>query len=471
MTELLTPAMFLLFCVAIAASLIISLRLAKDPSFGVLLLAFFLPFERIPSIDLGGFTFKINHLIGGLTLVFWLLAVLFTRRKIAPNPLTIPLVLFFFSLIFSGLNATNTFRHLTVYISLLIMLGIYLAALNGLTSKAIVQKVVGLLFVSVGLMSLIGIYQFFGDLIGLPTELTGLDPGYTQEVFSFPRVHSFSKEPLYYANYLFIPLGVGLALFFAKLQNGAVSAKASLIERLNGPWLLPLIILIFINFFLTLSRGAFIAFVPFALIFAFFYAKQIFTFRNIILGIIVLVVSLSAVYNVLRYASNDALERFLSHAALEDVLVQKQGESGYGRLITFEQAYYAWRTSPVVGIGLGNFGPHIERYPEEPPLGGWQIVNNEYLELLTETGVVGLSLWLIIILTVLFRSIKAYRTATDPYLKAVLIGLIAALVAISTQYNFFSTLYIIHIWVLLALIVGVQNIILTPDRLPKESHV
>lgn len=469
MSELLTPTMFMIAMAGIGAALLLGLRLAKDPSFGIVLMAFFLPFERIPSVDIAGFTFKINHLVGGLTLLFWLLAILFTRRKIAPNPISIPLLLFFFFLFLSGLGAENQFRHLTVYISLLIMLGIHIAALNGLTSKAVLQRVVGAIFISVGLMCLIGLYQFAGDMIGLPTNLTGLDPGYTKVVFSFPRVHAFSKEPLYFANYLFIPLGVGLALFFSKYKAPAKAGKLGIVERLNGPLLLPLMILIFINFLLTLSRGAFIAFVPFAIIFAIFYYRQIFTPRNVILGAITLITSLTVVYGVLRVASPEALERFIGHAKLEDVLVQKTGESGFGRLQTFLQAYEAWQTSPVTGIGLGNFGPYIMSYPDRTPATGWQIVNNEYLELLAETGVLGLGTWLFILILIFGRSVVAYRRATDEYLKAVLVGLTAALVAMMVQYNFFSTLYIIHIWILLALILGVQNLILTPKRLERNT--
>jgi O-antigen ligase len=319
-------------------------------------------------------------------------------------------------------------------------------------------------------MTIFGIFQFFGDLAGLPTSLTGLDPGYTKVVFGFPRIHAFSKEPLYFANYLFIPLGVSLALFFSKnATKGSLSDNSQpllhrLLDQLRGPWLLPLILLLFVNFFLTLSRGAFIALIPFTLIFCLFYWKRIFTLRNIILGILAVVISLTTVYNILESVSPDALDRFLGHAQLEDVLVKKQGESGFGRLMAFSEAIKAWETSPAFGIGLGNFGPYVAYYPLITPIGGWDIVNNEYLELLAETGYVGSGLVFVILLIILARSVGAYQATTDEYLKAILVGLVAAFTAIFTQYNFFSTLYIIHIWVLFGLIIGVQNIIFSQAK-------
>jgi O-antigen ligase len=473
MTDLINPLNLLILLIGGAISLLLGLRLAKDPSFGLVLMAFFLPFERFPSVDIAGFTFKLNHFIAALTFVFWLLAVMFGRRKIAPNPFAIPLILMFFSFLLSGLNAGDSFRQLTVYISLLIMLVIYITTINSLTSQKILQTIVGFLLLSAGLMSLLAIFQFFGDMAGLPTTVTGLDPGYTKIVFGFPRVHALSKEPLYFANYLFIPLGIALALFFSKQITPKVSRQQTLahqiIDRLRGPWLLPLIILMLMVFFLTLSRGAFIALVPFALVFGFFYAKQIFTLKNVSLAILAAVISLSAVYTILDSVSYDAVDDFIGHATLEDVRVTKSGESGFGRLAAFEKALQAWSTAPVFGIGLGNYGPYVASYPLVKPIKtGWEIVNNEYLELLAETGIVGVATVALLLITVFGRSYQAYKATEDEYLKAVLVGLTAAMVGVFTQYNFFSTFYIIHIWVLIGLVVGVQNIILLPNRLPKD---
>lgn len=476
MLELINPTTLLILMIGITVALALGIKIAKDPSFGIVLMAFFLPFERIPSLDFAGFTFKINHFVGALTFIFWLLAVVLNRRKIAPNPLAIPLLLMFFFFLLSGITADNQFRQWTVYISLLIMLVLYLATVNTVTSERVVRWLVNAIFLAASLMAVIGIYQFFADLAGFPVELTGLDPGYTKVVFGFPRVHAFSKEPLYYANYLFIPLGLALALFFSKAEAAKQAVRTSgetwlqqMSGRLSGPWLLPVIILLLVNFFLTLSRGAYISAVPFAVIFLLFYARRIITVRNIVLGALVLIISVTAVYNILESVSPDALDRFLGHAQLEDVLVAKQGESGFGRLQAFGQAIEAWETRPLTGIGLGNFGPYVEYYPVEAPSSGWDIVNNEYLETLAETGILGIASLFLILGVILVRSYRAYKYSNSEYLRAVLIGLTAAFVAIFTQYNFFSTLYIIHIWVLFGLLIGVQNIILVPHRLPADT--
>jgi hypothetical protein len=64
-------------------------------------------------------------------------------------------------------------------------------------------------------------------------------------------------------------------------------------------------------------------------------------------------------------------------------------------------------------------------------------------------------------LVLLTRSVKAWRKAkSDPLLRAILVGLTAALCGILVQYNTFSVLYITHIWFTIGLLITVQNIIL-----------
>jgi len=75
-----------------------------------------------------------------------------------------------------------------------------------------------------------------------------------------------------------------------------------------------------------------------------------------------------------------------------------------------------------------------------------------------------------VIIFLFFRTFIALKYARDVFLRSVLIGLFAALVGVLIQYNFMSTLYIIHIWVLIGLLVGVQNIILMQNAKVKMQN-
>ena len=80
------------------------------------------------------------------------------------------------------------------------------------------------------------------------------------------------------------------------------------------------------------------------------------------------------------------------------------------------------------------------------------IVNNEYLELLVETGVLGLVCFGAVVLVVLWQARVAASKMDSAFVQAVVYGLMAALVATLVQYNTFSVLYIMHIWLLIGLL-------------------
>ncbi|GAH74752.1 unnamed protein product, partial [marine sediment metagenome] len=93
-----------------------------------------------------------------------------------------------------------------------------------------------------------------------------------------------------------------------------------------------------------------------------------------------------------------------------------------------------------------------------------QIVNNEYLEILAESGILGLALFALIIIILIIRNIKAIIKAQDKFIKAILVGLLAAFIGILVQYNTFSILYVMHIWFTIGLMIAVQNIVLRNNK-------
>jgi len=295
-----------------------------------------------------------------------------------------------------------------------------------------------------------GIYQFLGDVVGLPIALTGLKDIYTKVVLGFPRIQAFSMEPLYLANYLFIPLGIFASLYFFN-QNESLSKKDQLIG----------ILLILIVIVLGISRGAYIALGVMILFFAVFLFRKVVTFKNVF----VVVVSISLIgyvsFKFLEASRPDAIDQFIGHAMVNDF---SNGESVQKRLKDYQKAIDFWQTSPVIGIGPGNYGPMYKNFPPHDDVTDWDIVNNQYIESLTETGVLGLALLTIIYLVIIIRSIMAFFRSKDLYLKSIMFGLLAAFIAILVQYNFFSTLYIMHIWVLIGLMIGTQNLIFKEEK-------
>lgn len=415
-------------------------RLSRDIIFGVLALIFFLPFERIPSFDLAGFTLKLNHLVGLALIFWWFCARLVSKsRFLARNFAGFPM-LALATVMFAG-SAQAEFKSRALIFSALAIFTIWLAVVvnDSLRSKKDLEAVEKVVVWSAWLAVVFSLWQFVGDLLGAPLWLTGLNPGYSKSTFGFPRVQAFSKEPLYLGNWLFIPL----AFLAARVFGGT--------NKIADKLLLLLVLLIFA---LTLSRGALLGLGVFALVLALAVPRKIFTPKVLSGSITALFLVLIVILGFLNFAGSGAKERFASHLLIKDFSFS---ESTVSRLSSVQVALDAWKTHPFVGVGMGNFGGFRVNYDAGDPKSS-DIVNNEYLELLAETGILGLGSFLAIVAVVLRELIGAVRSSQDGFLRLQSGSLLAAVLAILTQYNFFSTLAIIHIWTLFGLCLAVARI-------------
>jgi O-antigen ligase len=429
--------------IALVLAFVIFGLIIKNSLWGFLLLIFSLPFERIPTIDVGLVTLKVNQFLALSVLIAWILSVIFEKRKIISNPLTWPIILFIFANLISIFHAGNVERAFQVFIFIFFMAIISFLVVNMVSTEDILKKVLKTILYTSIFICIFGVYQFFGDLIGLSSTLTGLKEGYTKAVFGFPRIMAFSNEPLYLANFLLIPLGVSAALFFS---------KDKFIPKI---YLFLTLLLMLLVFILTVSRGAYAGLGAMALFLILFFLKKIFTWKNIVIGLLAITIVLGGTYYFLSRAEPQALDEFIGHITVNDI---SAGESTQGRLQSYQVAYDIFLDNPINGIGVGNYGPYVKNFPDSADVSGWDIVNNEYLEIMAETGLVGIITFVLILLVIFFRSYMVYFRTKNEFLKTILLGLVAALIGVLVQYNFFSTLYIMHIWVLIGLIIAVQNI-------------
>ncbi|MFA5069680.1 MAG: O-antigen ligase family protein [Patescibacteria group bacterium] len=417
----------------------------NEPFYGVMLITFFLPFERIGTLEVSSFTLKINHLFGLITIVAWFLTMLIKKEvRFKKMPIIVPLLLFLLINLLSFTQAANLMRAATVFLFTLLAILIGLTAANLIDTKEKLKRTVIVLFLSAFLVTVFGLFQFAGDLSGLPPSITGLRDLYTKEVFGFPRVHSTALEPLYFANYLLIPLCLALSLLFGRSK------------KIKWFWLLMLIILGLTNFILALSRAAYIALVFSLIILLFFHFRNLFSLKRIIYALVVILAVYFLFVRIFHLTGDFSLyfEKFSTQ-----VTGIFTGASYTDRADTINQAWALFKTHPYLGVGTGNFGPEVAWYALVTPEKGWLIVNNEFLEILTETGIFGLLAFFAWLAVLFIRSFQAVRRAKDAFLKAVMIGLSAAFIGVIIQYQTFSILYIIHVWFLFGLMMAVMNLI------------
>ncbi len=438
-----------LFVLGGVVGIAVALVILRWPLVGVLLIAATLPLERIGAYEFQGFTVRLSQILLMVTSVSAGIRAMVTssskRMRISLGSI---LILFIAAGVLSLFTSPNLQRSILLLLfTAFTMLLVWVVPRLVTTHKAL-RLVVLTVLVAALIVSIFGMLQFFGDMIGLPTTITGLRDLYTKDVLGFPRIQSTAYEPLYFANYLFFPLLIGLAVLLSRART------------LSPLMLIALLVIGGSSFVLTVSRGAYLGLAVALIVLSLFYFKRVFTIRNIILIPVVVLVVWWIVVKTLGFGGDlFTFDKFREH-----VVGVFFGASYNERIETFDTAIQAWREHPVLGIGVGGFGPYASHHPMIPPRDGWKIVNNQYLELLAEVGSIGLGLFLLFISTLAIRSVSAIRTTKDEFLRAVMVGSLAAWAGVLVQYLTFSPLYIVHIWFFVGLILATQRIIFSEKQ-------
>lgn len=412
-------------------------------------LIFLLPFERIPSFDLAlgttNITIRLSQLVG---LALWVIVIIALKPKSISlqlwkkQPPYIKLILLFIgTTMLSSLAASFSLkRALVVWLFTVFTIGVGLIVGKLFRTKD-TPSYMQYLAAGTWVVIIFGFYQFFGDVLGLSNATTGLRDLYTYNVLGFTRVQSTALEPLYLANFLLIPLFI----FLASYIYGAS----------KRPWLLLLGTTIFT---LTVSRGAYIAALCglVAMVGLLFWKRPNTQTRNYVQAALLVALGVVLAYTMTSLIVSSKRDK---NAPPPSEAVVKQAtnlDAQDDRVRNRQLAFDAFKTRPVLGIGPGNFDNYARQsFPVYQSLAGNVIVNNEPLELLAETGIIGFAL-LVASMSLLLREIVLrLKAEKNLSLVALSVGLIAFLFALVVQFLTFSTLYIMHVWVAIGLLWGI----------------
>lgn len=132
-----------------------------------------------------------------------------------------------------------------------------------------------------------------------------------------------------------------------------------------------------------------------------------------------------------------------TNSALERLSIIKNSISKY---VTYK---------PFLGWGLGTTGAPSLRNINIAPM-GYLVMDNYYLKMLVESGLIGTTLFLALIIGAITRGINSYRIISDSYLKGLSLGITLGLIALSFI-NVASTVLEmpsinIYFWILLGLL-------------------
>ncbi|HEY0965642.1 MAG TPA: O-antigen ligase family protein [Candidatus Saccharimonadales bacterium] len=305
------------------------------------------------------------------------------------------------------------------------------------------------------LSGVFALWQLIADALTISPTLTGLPTMYSGEVFGIARPTAFMLEPQFLGNLLILPLLWSLWHILEKTPR-----RTHYLILGSSVLLLSL----------TLSRGALIASIIGCVLLTILARRPSlsvagWTTFTIVVSIIVSL-STTFIFAEMRpdtISGQKAVSKTISQLTLGVIDLSHPSaspvntpsapkeairSSGYipsstnSRLSMSSMAFNTWRTNPqttLFGVGVGGFGTSLN--PSQPGV----IVNNYYLELLAETGIIGTLLFITFTALLLW-----HLTRQRQWL------LLSLIVGLLVQMNFFSgNANIVHIWVIIALAMGV----------------
>ena len=404
----------------------------------VIAIAALLPFERVGAFSAAGVNIRPSQIA---LLLAWLLFArlwLLGRMKLEwRRGSLIALAGFFAAAGLSLLNAEHLARSLVVIAFTIFTASLALLLPTALKEERDFRHVRMALLASAALMSLFGLWQFVGDMLGAPTWMTGLRETYSRAILGFTRVQAASAEPLYFANYLLLPIALSGAML---LETAGRKARF---------WLSLLLTAMLLNVLLTSSRGGWLGCAVTAGALLWMERRRLRDSRPV--ARIGAIIALAAGTGVLLLGSFFSPSRAtVTETFFQHVTTLTDGAAYDDRARTIGAAWEAWRQHPWIGVGYGGFGPFVSTFTFAKPDAGWPIVNNETIELLAETGIVGLVAFVLFLFAVMREASKKQEGDAE----TVRIACVAALLGMLAQYQTFSTLYIMHMWFTIGLLLA-----------------
>jgi ABC-type multidrug transport system fused ATPase/permease subunit len=451
-----------------------------------------LPLEWFPRIDIGGAGFRLSQAL--VIVSFWFLVILsfkkdpeLLRQKLSKLGWVLPLFIILSSP--SWLNISNTNRFFVHFFGTILCFGasFLIASFVQNPFKRIKELSVVIFFTAV-----FGLYQYIGDLAGLPSSLTGLREHYTKIVFGVPRIQGTAIEPLYFAGMLTIPiifwiviLSFGLFAekklvikettlndeiieekkditvdqeFFEKgISDMARITKNNRIKKFlfDESLLAYFSKLTFVTliFILTLSKGTY-GVLAFILVLFFIFAIKYFgEFRNLLkkYGVISFIFLFWLVAGLSNSVDPVALTGDIGKNFVETLTGTSPSAVERNRFLGEAIRHIPERG--LMGIGMGQYGEYVGADLGSLNTEGQAIVNNVYVEVFLEEGFFALIWFLVILFLPLFG---LWRTIRQKGLKAketliAAITLLFVLVGYYLQWNLFSPIFIMPIFILLGL--------------------
>ncbi|PKM57892.1 MAG: polymerase [Firmicutes bacterium HGW-Firmicutes-3] len=297
----------------------------------------------------------------------------------------------------------------------------YYLALQLLRDRITIHRTLWTFIVGVGLLGFHGIYQY---LTKAPMLGNWVDSGETITT----RAYSIIDSPNAFASLLVLFIPIGFAMFIA-----------------HKDILLKIIALIFtlamgVSLLVTFSRGAWIAAFLSVIVFFVFMARRMILF--IFAVVLASLFNIGAIYNRFSYMFTQEY---------------RMKSANGGRIYRYNYGLDKVTNDKAIGLGLGRFGGAVATNHNLAPF----YMDNYYLKTFIETGYVGITTFALLILTLLFNSVKYILGIRDKEDRILAYGIFSGMIGVLIH-NFVENIFelpfmVIYFWVCAAMIVAMYK--------------
>jgi len=333
------------------------------------------------------------------------------------KPVIFYLILGCLSLIWS-VNIYNSILALPIFLAGPVL---YFIVSNSMREQNKIEKLLLVIIIMGTVMGAYGILQYLGIDFGF----WGGNVGRGQVFGLFGNVN-------YFAEYLILPLALVIGFIFSKTQ---------IFHRI---FLLVAFIIMSAAIFLTFTRGSYLAIaISIPVIFFLYYrsssndTNKKYYKKIILLFLLLTIIALVMIYipNPLNQ-ENKPLGRLRSRVTIESLT---SGHNVVRRIATWKFTWMMIEDYPLLGSGVGTYGYQSLKYQADffaqgqnrdiYPHGFAVQAHNEYLQIWSELGIIGLLLFLWIIFNY-YRNILIHFRMMGEKEKAITIGLAGGLTAV-----------------------------------------
>lgn len=327
-----------------------------------------------------------------------------------------------------------------------------------LNSKQRILILVHTLFISSAIIALYSLVNHYTK--GAFDLITSIPP------WTIPwekATHGTFSYQNHYASFLTLTIPLGYGLIYANIKNSSnknigqthLGKMLDLIMSINGLYLLSLLVMT-IALFKTASRGGNTILVI-SVTFSFFCVllqKQKPKKYKVKKAVLVIASMLAVGIVVTLTGVTDSLTKRL----------ESQGYDPNGRDLMYQTSFSIFKERPLVGTGAGTY-PIVQHKFKSPLLGNTAMAkraHNEYLELLTNQGIIGFSLLgtaTLILFLKLFSGLKGNRRNNTGNLYCLQIAIFCSSTAIFlhslVDFNFHLPVNAIYFYLLLAIAIKI----------------